>query len=189
MDVQKKPIKDFEFCVENIVSNIDYILSRIGVKSYGNSIEDILKTLRSIVEKYREEERKNRNLHRLTDKILDEFSNIVNTIVKVFDEFEKSEKSIELIDKLEKIVASCVRMLSRVDVLSLEIEECSEMRWWKENYERIRTIVYYLIWLTYFLLMYTLYDMYKRGNGREEIIEELYKRSNLMKLIHRALMR
>ena len=189
MSIQKKPLKDFEFCVENILNNLDYILSRIGVKPEGREIEGLLRTLRNIVEKFREEELKNRNLHRLTDKILDEFTNIVNTITKVIDEVEKSDKDVQLIEKLEKIVASCVRMLSRVDVLSLEIEECSEMRWWKDNYEKIRSIVYYLIWLTYFLLMYILYEAYRGSNGSENIIEEIYKRSDIMKLIHRALMR
>ncbi len=189
MSVQKKPLKDFEFCVENILNNLEYILSRIGIRPHGREIDDILRTLRNIIDKFREEESRNRKLHRLTDKILDEFSNIVNTVTKVIDEVEKSDKNVQLVEKLEKIIASCVRMLSRVDVLSLEIEECSEMRWWKDNYEKIRSIVYYLIWLTYFLLMYILYEAYRSSDGSENIVEEIYKRSDIMKLIHRALMR
>ncbi|NPB00010.1 MAG: hypothetical protein GXO10_01410 [Crenarchaeota archaeon] len=189
MSVQKKPLKDFEFCIENILNNLDYVLSRIDLRPRGKEIESMLKTLRDIIDKFREEEKKNRNLHRLTDKILDEFSNIVNTLTKVIEEIERSEKNIQLVEKLEKIVASCVRMLSRVDVLSLEIEECSEMRWWKDNYEKIRSIVYYLIWLTYFLLMYILYEAYRSTDGSGNIVDEVYKRSDIMKLIHRALMR
>ncbi|NPA22680.1 MAG: hypothetical protein GXO23_00070 [Crenarchaeota archaeon] len=189
MSIQRKPIKDFEFCVENVLNNIDYILSRIGLKARGTDIRNLLDTLRDIADLFREEEKKNRNLHRLTDKILSELANIVDTLTKVREELERGEKDLQLIERLEKIVASCVRMLSRVDVLSLEIEECSEMRWWKENYERIRSIVYYLIWLTYFLLMYILYNMYKSGNGPGNIVEELHRRADIMRLIHRALMR
>ncbi len=187
-----KPIKDFIFCVDNILNNLELILKRIGIECRGRSIDDIVNMLQDIVNKYNELEKNNRGLHRLTDKILNEFSQIVLNAKQVFKNayraFREGRFLTDLKD-LEKNIASCIRMLSRIDVLSLEIEECSEMRWWKSNYEQIRGVVSCLVWLTYFLLMYMLRSMYIERGDTLDITEELVRRSQLVMLIHRALMR
>jgi len=187
-----KQIKDFIFCIDNILDNLEMILRRINIKPRGREFEDIVNTLKDIVDRYLEEERRNRGLHRLTDKILDEFSQIVSKAKQTFENALKlfnEGRFLQELQNLEKDAASCIRMLSKVDVLSLEIDECNEMRWWKENYEKIRTLVYYLVWLTYFLLMYMLCRIYRNMGDTVDISDELIKRSQLVMLIHRALMR
>ncbi len=190
-----KALKDYQFCIENILNNLDFILKKFDIK-VEKSVDGLFRAIQNLIDRYREQEQRNRNLHRLVDRILDEFNNIVNSVIRLLTTFEdiiKHGKFDELIDKLRQLETECaknVRALSSVDVLSLEIDECTEMRWWKSNYDSIREIVYYLVWLTYYALMLALYLAYRHATDKTEQLQSaIISRASTLMLIHRALMR
>ncbi|GEM_PF-3870235 len=190
-----KALKDYQFCIENILNNLDFILRKFDIK-VEKSVDGLFRAMHELISKYREHEQKNRNLHRLVDKILDEFNKIVESVTRLLATFEnivKDRKFEELLNKLKELEIECarnVRALSSIDVLSLEIDECTEMRWWKSNYEQIRELVYYLVWLTYYILMLALYLAYRyASDGAEQLQTMLVSRASTLMLIHRALMR
>lgn len=190
-----KALKDYQFCIENILNNLDFILRKFDIK-VEKSVDGLFRAMHELISKYREHEQKNRNLHRLVDKILDEFNKIVESVTRLLATFEnivKDRKFEELLNKLKELEIECarnVRALSSIDVLSLEIDECTEMRWWKSNYEQIRELVYYLVWLTYYILMLALYLAYRyASDGAEQLQAMLVSRASTLMLIHRALMR
>lgn len=190
-----KTLKDFFFCMENVLRNINYVMRKFNIKTEPN-LEGVTTSIRNLIDLFRREEKANRGLHRLVDMILDKFSTIVKECENIVNEVSESVKKTSLQDYLQRFpdierrCASCVRELSSVDVLSLELDECREMRWWKERYSNIREIVYYIIWLTYYLAWLIIYLLYREStNMSEDVAKLVTSRYGAIMLIHRALLR
>ncbi len=193
--MSSKTMKDFSFCVENILKNLDYILRKFNISAESN-LNGVVKSIRSLIGMFRELEKKNRGLHRLIDNILNGLSEIVQecenvvNIVVVSVKDKKLQDYLQMFSELEKRCAKSIHSLSSVDVLSLELDECTEMRWWKSEYDKIREIVYYVVWLTYYLIWLVLYIMYRESpDMSEDIVRLVTARYGAIMLIHRALLK
>jgi len=191
--VSTKTWKDIVFSIENVLNNINFILRRFGIE-VEPKMEGVITAIKRLADLYKSYESSNRGIHRLSDRILDNFSQIVNECLDLVSMIEKLVQSNELakivsdFQVFEKRCAKCVRDLSAVDVLSLEIDECKEMQFWRESYNKIREVVYYIVWLTYYLLWLALYMLYKHSPDTSESIRQtMLSRCGAIMLVHRAL--
>lgn len=191
-----KTVKDVIFRIETIVNNLNSIVSlRTGLKvEKVKEITDILNILDELNKLFNKFYEENKGLHRLVDRLINELNNIVNSVNSIRSKYFQDIQSMDLenlitnFEHFEKEWAFSIKKLSEIDVLSIEIDECSELRQWKDVFLKIRDVVQLIVWITYLMPIYKIVlEITKKSDLATKLIQFFIKRLNIINIMVRTL--
>ena len=191
-----KAVKDIIFRIETIVNNLNSIVSlRTGLKvEKVKEITDILNILDELNKLFNKFYEENKGLHRLVDRLINELNSIVNSVNSIRSKYFQDIQSMDLenlitnFEHFEKEWAFSIKKLSEIDVLSIEIDECSELRQWKDVFLKIRDVVQLIVWITYLMPIYKIVlEITKKSDLATKLIQFFIKRLNIINIMVRTL--
>lgn len=149
----------------------------------------LYETARPVFKKIFEE---NAKLHNLVNKILSEYDSGLELLGKLMSILERKVEKLKSgeVEGIEDILStwySAVNYYRRGEVLSIEIDECVEMRKWRGKYLEIRKLYYMIATIIYYLILMLKLSLietkFRHVMTRDDIINSLLNDVKILKIL------
>ncbi len=194
-----RPLKDALVRLTSLVNGLPGVLSKVGIrvdKVDHVTLAKIIDQLTNAFSDYLAKNESTRQHYVIVNKILSEFEQVVRGTndlrAKYFSDMSKIsiDELTSRMTSFEREWAQLVKRFRDADILSVEIDECAGLRWWKDEYARGRDLVNLIVWLSYLIpFMRALELISDVEEVSPQAVEFFARRINMIGIMMRAILR